>query len=89
MKVYEQYYDDVMTGFVKLNQVITVNETLITENATYYELRQFVALLLKTVNKKDTKDMLNDILLSLGKLEIMNKPAPTIKKLKKVSPSIF
>lgn len=89
MKLYEQYEFDIINKFEQLNGVVTVNETLLTESATYYELRQFVSLLLKSVHKKETKTVLSDILLSLGKLEIMNKPAPTVKKLKKVSPSIF
>lgn len=89
MIIHEQYTLDIISGFERLDDMITVNDRMLTETATYYELRQFVTLLLKTVNKKETKNVLSDILLSLGKLEIMNKPAPTIKKLKTVSPSIF
>ena len=89
MKAYEQFYEDIMDDVEKLNDMIYVKKRLLSESATYYELRSFISLLLKSVHKKETKDVLSDILLSLGKLEIMNKPAPTIKKLKSKSPNIF
>jgi hypothetical protein len=56
---------------------------------TYYELRQFLTLLLKNANKIETKYMLDDLLKILGKLEILNKPVPTIAKIKTISPNIF
>lgn len=66
---------------------------LISEGAdrglTYYELRQFLTLLLKTVNDTNTKNVLNDLLKASGKLEIMKVPVPSIKKQKSVSPEIF
>jgi len=89
MKLHEQYYNDIVYSFTELGESITVHERMLTENVTYYELRQFVAMLMKSVRNKETKSTLNDIMFGLGKLEIMQKPAPTIKKLKSVSPKIF
>jgi len=56
---------------------------------TYYEMRSFLALLLKNTRQNDTKNVLDDLLKTLGKLEMMNKPVPVIRKIKSVSPSIF
>ncbi len=56
---------------------------------TYYEVRQFLTLIFKNVKKPETMKVIDDLLKVLGKLEIMNKPAPTIKKLKSISPAIF
>ena len=56
---------------------------------TYYELRQFITLLYKTISDKDTKSVLGEILKSLTVMELRKLPVPTIKKLKSQSPKIF
>jgi hypothetical protein len=91
MKLHEKYTLDLLTNFSIVNEKMEVTRRLINEDSdvTYHELRGFVALLMKTVNNKDTKSTLNDILYALGKLEVMGKPAPTIRKLKSVSPKVF
>jgi hypothetical protein len=91
MKLYEKYATDVMTKFAIVNERIEVTRRVINEDSdlTYHELRGFVALLMKTVSDKGTKSTLNDILYALGKLEVMGKPAPTIRKLKSNSPKVF
>lgn len=56
---------------------------------TYYELRQFLTVLLKTVSSTDTKRVLDDLLKTVSKLEIMNVPVPVVKKQKTISPTVF
>jgi len=65
---------------------IIINEAT---GLTYYELRQFMTLLLKNTNGPEAKKVLDSLLKTLGKLEMMNKPTPAIAKLKAISPSIF
>lgn len=91
MKLHEKYTNTVFDGFSNLNDKIEVRRRLLKEDSdlTFHELRGFVALLMRTVRDKDTKSTLNDILMALGKLEVMNKPTPTIKKLKGRSPKVF
>lgn len=60
-----------------------------TDGLTYYEMRQFMAYLLKHTSNKDTKSVLDDLLKTLGKLEMLSKPVPVIRKIKSVSPAIF
>lgn len=75
--------------FTKLNNY-NISEQLLTESdLTYYSLRKFITLLFRTVKNADTKGVLADILKALAVLEIKNKPVPTIKKLKSLSPKIF
>jgi len=91
MKLHEKYLNDIFNTFQMVNERIEVNQRILTEDSelTYHELRGFTALLLRTVSDKGTKTMLNDILFALGKLEVMNKATPTIKKLKSKSPKVF
>lgn len=56
---------------------------------TYYELRQFLAVLLKQTTSSDVKRIIDNILKTVSKLEIMRVPVPAIKKQKSISPSIF
>jgi hypothetical protein len=56
---------------------------------TYYELRQFLAILLRNLAGSDTKKVVDDLLKTVSKLEIMRVPVPVIKKQKTVSPVIF
>lgn len=62
---------------------------LLEEGVTYYNLRQFVTLMINFTNDNDTKKNLKEILIILTKMEILNKPIPSIKKLKSASPEIF
>lgn len=56
---------------------------------TYYELRQFMAMLLKQSRNADTKKVVDDLYKTITKLEIMNITIPTIKKQKSLSPKVF
>ena len=91
MKLHEKYTRDLLEGLQILNDRITVHHRVLNEssNLTYHELRAFITLLMKSISNKDTKKTLNDILMAMGKLEVLNRPAPTIKKMKGVSPKIF
>ena len=62
---------------------------LLTEQVTYYNMRQFITLLRRVADDKTLKDSLLSLLKALTILEIRNMPAPTIQKLKKISPVIF
>lgn len=78
----------------QLNEVITLKEKdkwllLEGEGLTYYQLRQFLTVLLKQVHDKVTKDVLANILKTLVVMEIKKLPIPTIQKLKSTSPKIF
>ena len=84
--------DSVENLFIKLDNCITQNDIVrmsINESLSYYELRKFVTLLYRTVKDSSTKSVIADILKALAVLEIKNKPIPTIKKLKSISPKIF
>jgi hypothetical protein len=59
------------------------------EGLTYYELRQFLALLLRNVASADSKRVVDDLLKTVSKLEIMRVPVPVIKKQKTISPVVF
>ena len=56
---------------------------------TYYELRAFATLMYKHVKEKATKVVIGDILRTLAVMEIKGLAAPTLKKLKSNSPSVF
>ena len=56
---------------------------------TYYELRQFLAVLLQQSSSSDTKKLLDDLLKTVSKLEIMHVATPNIRRQKSVSPKIF
>ena len=75
----------IMTESVS-DDVMVISEA---SETTYYEVRQFLTLIFKNVKKPETMKVIDDLLKVLGKLEIMNKPVPTIKKLKSISPAIF
>ena len=62
---------------------------LLNEGVTYYNLRQFITLMINYTNDSDLRKLLKEVLIVLAKMEILNKPVPTIKKLKNVSPDIF
>jgi hypothetical protein len=64
-------------------------KSLLEEGITYYNLRQFVTLMINFTNDNDTKKNLKEILIILTKMEILNKPIPSIRKLKSASPEIF
>jgi len=92
MKLYIKYQNDIVDKFRTFNEKIRSTKCeLVTESSdvTYYELRQFVTLLMSTVNQRDSRSVLNDILLGIGKLEVLGKPTPSIRKLKGVSPKVF
>ena len=75
--------------FEQLNNVLNEEIPLFESDLTYYELRRFLTLVYRTVNDKDTKDVLANILKALAVLELRRMPVPTIKKLKSTSPKIF
>lgn len=56
---------------------------------TYYELRQFLAVLLRQTKSPDVRRIIDNVLKTVSKLEIMKVPVPAIKKQKSISPSIF
>ena len=56
---------------------------------TYYELRQFLAVLLRQTKNPDVRRIIDNVLKTVSKLEIMKVPVPAIKKQKSISPSIF
>jgi hypothetical protein len=58
-------------------------------NVTFYEIRSLITHIAKDVSRKDTKAILDDILKTLERLEVSNKPVPTIAKLKTTSKSIL
>lgn len=91
MKLHQKYRQDVFDKFRYINEHIEVRSRVLSENSdlTYHELRAFVTLLMKTIKDKNTKSVLSDILMALGKLEVLNRPAPTVRKMKGVSPKIF
>lgn len=53
----------------------------ITESSTYYDLRNFIYLLIRKVRKQQTKDVLTDIMNALKTLELKNIPLFGIQKL--------
>ena len=59
------------------------------EGLTYYELRQFLAILLRSVSSQDTKKVVDDLLKTVSKLEILRVPVPVIRKQKSNSPLVF
>jgi len=77
----------------KLEEVFDeqVNEQLINESSdvTYYELRKLMTMLFKTVKRKETKNVIGEILKALTMMELKQKPVPTINKLKSTSPKVF
>ena len=64
-------------------------DILLKEEVTYYNLRQFITLLFRNTSNSEMKKLMLELLKILAKLEVMNKPVPTIKKLKEVSPLVF
>jgi hypothetical protein len=62
---------------------------LLNESITYYNLRQFITMMINFTSDSGTKGILKDILITLTKMEVLNKPIPSIKKLKSASPEIF
>lgn len=64
-------------------------EYLLEESVTFYNLRQFVTLMITYTTDVDMKNTLKQMLIILTKMEIMNKPVPNIKKLTSASPAIF
>ena len=64
---------------------------LVNEQAglTYYELRQFLTILLKQSGNSEVKRLIDNLLKTISKLEIMRVPVPAIKKQKSISPKIF
>ena len=75
--------------FEKLNNYEFEPVILESSDVTYYELRRLITVIYRTVKEKETKTVLADILKALTVMEIQQKPVPTIKKLKSISPKVF
>lgn len=76
----------------KFNSIVETSDIVLEADGnglTYYELRQFIAILLRSVSGVDTKKVLDDLLKTVSKLEIMRVPVPVIKKQKTISPTVF
>jgi hypothetical protein len=73
-----------------LDETITEGKAvLLTEGVTYYNLRQFLTLMYRSTSDSSLKGSLLEILKVLARLEVLNRPVPTIKKLTTNSPEIF
>lgn len=86
MKTLKEDTLDRFRSVVGTSNIIIENSN---KGLTYYELRQFLAILLKQVSNAGTKSVLDDLLKTVSKLEILHVPVPVIKKQKSVSPPIF
>ena len=76
----------------QFNSVLDTTDIVLEEGGgglTYYELRQFLAILLRNVAAQETKKVVDDLMKTVSKLEIMRVPVPVIKKQKSNSPVVF
>jgi hypothetical protein len=97
----EQYKQELMVFIKNFNTDVFVESKsgniseslqLVSENnggLTYYELRQFLTILLKQTSNSEVKKIVSNILKTVSKLEIMKVPVPALRKQKSISPKIF
>lgn len=85
-KIFEQLID--INLYIKEHNV-TPSSSLLTEGATYYDLRSFLTVLRKMTKDDALQKLLKELIKTIAKLEIRNVPVPTIAKLKSISPELF
>ncbi len=85
-KIFEQLID--INLYIKEHNV-TPSSSLLTEGATYYDLRSFLTVLRKMTKDDALQKLLKELIKTVAKLEVRNVPVPTIAKLKSISPELF
>ena len=85
-KLFEQLID--LNMYIKEHNV-TPSSSLLTEGATYYDLRSFLTVLRKMTKDDALKNLIKELIKTVAKLEVRNVPVPTIAKLKSISPELF
>lgn len=83
------FYDQFNTMVLYMKESGTLSSKFILEGVTFYNVRQFLTLIYNNSKDSKLKSILLELLKVLTKLEIMNKPIPTIRKMKSISPEIF